>query len=310
LACQITLQPIDRYAGLLDASIIFSDILVVPKAMGMSLQMSPGKGPTFDHPLDTPHDIEGLNTKVDVRKELGYVLDAIALTRKELNGRVPLFGFVGAPWTLMGYMIEGAGSKTYTRSKSFLYKYPEESKGLLQRITDICIEFLAEQIMAGAQVSLPNFEMVSDRKLVQVFDSWAGELSPIDFATFSLPYILQIPSRTHAILESRGYYTVNPRVPMVIFAKGAWHALELLGESDYDIISLDWTHDPVQARKRVGPNKILQGNMDPNGLYGGQSHITQEVERIVKGFGGGKGGYIVNLGHGITPVPGTPTCIS
>ena len=122
--------------------------------MGMSLQMSPGKGPTFDHPLDTSQDIKKLNTNVDVRKELGYVLDAITLTRKKLNGRVPLFGFIGAPWTLMGYMIEGGGSKTYTKSKSFLYKYPEESKELLQRITDICIEFLAEQVMAGAQVSL------------------------------------------------------------------------------------------------------------------------------------------------------------
>jgi uroporphyrinogen decarboxylase len=152
LACKITLQPIDRYDGLLDASIIFCDILVVPKAMGLSIQMQPGKGPTFDHPLNTPDDIERLNTKFDVRKELGYVFDAITLTRKELNGRVPLFGFVGAPWTLMGYMIEGAGSKTYTKSKSFLYKYPEESKELLQNITDICIEFLAEQVMAGAQV--------------------------------------------------------------------------------------------------------------------------------------------------------------
>jgi uroporphyrinogen decarboxylase len=137
---------------------------------------------------------------------------------------------------------------------------------------------------------------------VQVFESWAGELSPTDFAIFSLPYIQQIPTKVHAILESRGYYKSNPRVPIVIFAKGAWHALEVLGKSDYDIVSLDWTHDPVQARKRVGPSKILQGNMDPNGLYGGRSHITKEVERIVKDFGGGKEGYIVNLGHGITPV--------
>jgi uroporphyrinogen decarboxylase len=155
LACQITLQPIDRYAGLLDASIIFSDILVIPKAMGMSIQMVPAKGPTFDHPLDTPEDIKKLAMTVDVRKELGYVLDAITLTRKELHGRVPLFGFVGAPWTLMGYMIEGAGSKMYTKSKSFLYKYPEASEELLQCITDICVKFLAEPVIAGAQVSCP-----------------------------------------------------------------------------------------------------------------------------------------------------------
>jgi len=137
---------------------------------------------------------------------------------------------------------------------------------------------------------------------VQVFDSWAGELSPTDFGTFSLPYLLQIPTKLHKILEEKGYYSSNPRLPMVIFAKGAWYALEDLAQSDYDVIGLDWTHDPVQARKRVGPKKVLQGNMDPNVLYGPREHITEEVERIVKAFGGGKGGYIVNLGHGITPV--------
>jgi uroporphyrinogen decarboxylase len=138
--------------------------------------------------------------------------------------------------------------------------------------------------------------------MVQVFDSWAGELSPTDFATFSLPYLLQIPTKLHQVLESTGYYPSNARVPTVVFAKGAWYALEDLAESDYDVISLDWTHDPAQARKRVGSKKILQGNMDPNVLYGPQANITKEVERIVNGFGGGKGGYIVNLGHGITPV--------
>ena len=152
LACQITLQPIDRYAGLLDASIIFSDILVIPKAMGMKIQMIEAKGPTFDEPLVTPQDIQKLKEEVDVRKELGYVMDAITLTRRELKGRVPLFGFVGAPWTLLAYMVEGGGSKTFTKAKGWLYKYPEETKDLLQRITDIAIEFLSEQIIAGAQV--------------------------------------------------------------------------------------------------------------------------------------------------------------
>jgi uroporphyrinogen decarboxylase len=138
--------------------------------------------------------------------------------------------------------------------------------------------------------------------MVQVFDSWAGELSPTDFATFSLPYLLQIPITIHSILTSRGYYSSNPKVPTIVFAKGAWYALEDLAQSDYDVISLDWTHDPAQARKRVGPNKVLQGNMDPNVLYGPRENITKHVEQIVQGFGGGKGGYIVNLGHGITPV--------
>jgi uroporphyrinogen decarboxylase len=152
LACQITLQPIDRYAGLLDASIIFCDILVIPQAMGMTIQMLEAKGPTFDDPLVTPEDIKKLKEKVDVRKELGYVMEAISLTRRELNGRVPLLGFIGAPWTLLAYMIEGGGSKTFTKAKGWLYKYPEETKALLQRITDIAIEFLAEQVIAGAQV--------------------------------------------------------------------------------------------------------------------------------------------------------------
>lgn len=139
-------------------------------------------------------------------------------------------------------------------------------------------------------------------EMIQVFDSWAGELSPTDFATFSLPYLLQIPTKLHETLQSRGYYPSNPSVPTVVFAKGAWFALEDLAQSDYNVISLDWTHDPVQARNRVGPKKVLQGNMDPNVLYGPQENITKEVERIVHGFGGGKVGYIVNLGHGITPV--------
>ena len=152
LACKITLQPIDRYEGLLDASIIFSDILVIPKALGMKIQMIEAKGPTFDEPLVTLEDIKKLKTTVDVKKELGYVMDAISLTRRELNGRVPLFGFIGAPWTLLAYMIEGGGSKTFTNAKSWLFKYPQDTKDLLQRITDIAIDFLAEQIIAGAQV--------------------------------------------------------------------------------------------------------------------------------------------------------------
>ena len=154
LACKVTLQPIDRYAGLLDAAIIFSDILVIPRAMGMTIQMVEAKGPTFDSPLVTPEDIKKLKETVDVRQELGYVMDAITLTRHELGGRVPLFGFVGAPWTLLAYMIEGGGSKTFTKAKGWLYKYPQETKDMLQRITDIAVEFLAEQVIAGAQVPL------------------------------------------------------------------------------------------------------------------------------------------------------------
>src|SRR5436190_10968628 len=157
LACKITLQPIDRYAGLLDASIIFCDILVIPKAMGMTIQMIEAKGPTFDEPLVTPEDIKRLKETIDVKKELGYVMDAITMTRKELNGRVPLLGFIGAPWTLMAYMIEGGGSSNFSKAKTWLFKYTDESKRLLQKITDVAIDFLIGQIKAGAQVSVILF---------------------------------------------------------------------------------------------------------------------------------------------------------
>ena len=156
MACKVTLQPIDRYGELLDASIIFSDILVVPQAMGLEVQMIPQKGPHFPDPLKTPADMERLHTTVDVDKSLSYVYDAITLTRKELKGRVPLFGFVGAPWTLMAYMIEGGGSKTLSKAKTWLFKHPQESHQLLQRITDILVDFLVGQVRAGAQVYFTN----------------------------------------------------------------------------------------------------------------------------------------------------------
>ena len=186
LACQITLQPIHRYAGLLDASIIFCDILVIPKAMGMTIQMIEAKGPTFDDPLVTPQDISKLKTTVDVKKELGYVMDAITLTRRELKGRVPLFGFIGAPWTLLAYMIEGGGSKTFTKAKGWLYKYPEETKDLLQRITDIAIDFLAEQIIAGAQVLIP-FHFVCNRRLCKFSTRGQENYHPATLRRFHYP---------------------------------------------------------------------------------------------------------------------------
>jgi len=154
LACKVTLQPIDRYPGLLDASIIFSDILVVPQAMGMTVEMVPKLGPHFPDPLNVPADMAKLTKIVDVDAELGYVFDALTLTRKELKGRVPLIGFAGAPWTLMAYMVEGGGSKTFSKAKSWLYLYPNESKELLQRITDVIVEYLIGQVRAGAQVRL------------------------------------------------------------------------------------------------------------------------------------------------------------
>ncbi|KAF8897195.1 Uroporphyrinogen decarboxylase [Infundibulicybe gibba] len=283
LATKITLQPIQRYTGLLDASIIFSDILVIPQAMGMEVLMNPG--PFFPDPLVTPADTTKLSKVVDVNKELKYVFDAITMTRMELKGEVPLIGFCGAPWTLFAYMIEGGGSKTFQKAKTWIFKYPEESKALLMRIADVCVNFLVGQVKAGAQ-------------LLQVFDSWAGELSPHDFAIFSFPTLQHISTGVRGHLAAAGL----PATPMTLFAKGANHALPHLAKyAGYNVLGLDWCVDPVEARRLVGENVALQGNMDPNVLYGGRDAIEATVKRMCESFRGSKGGWIANLGHGITP---------
>ncbi|KAI7871465.1 uroporphyrinogen decarboxylase [Spinellus fusiger] len=283
LACQLTLQPIDRYGSLLDASIIFSDILVIPQAMGLEVKMVEGRGPVFTAPLVTPEDFERMHKHVDVDKKLGYVYDAITLTRHKLDGRVPLFGFVGAPWTLMAYMIEGGGSKVLSKAKSWLWKYPTETHALLQRITDISVAFLVGQVRAGAQ-------------MLQVFDSWAGELSPHDFKQYSLPYIKQISARVKKELAEANLDVV----PMTIFAKGAWFALKDLVNIEYDVVSLDWTITPEYARKATQDQVVLQGNMDPSLLFAPFDTIRETATRMVKAFGK-EGKHIGNLGHGILP---------
>lgn len=287
LACEVTLQPIRRYTGLVDAAIIFSDILVVPQAMGLVVEMVPGKGPNFPEPLKTPDDMRRLSDNVDVYKELGYVGDAITLTRKKLEGEVPLIGFCGAPWTLFAYMIEGGGSKTFQLAKTWVFKYPEESKELLRRIALVCVDFLVLQVKAGAQ-------------LLQVFDSWAGELSPADYRIFSDPFNRMISSMVKSKLQELGI----PKVPMTLFAKGAnWGLEEMASDSGYDVLGLDWVHEPAVARQRVGSRVSLQGNLDPNVLYGGRDAIEREVKRMAEGFlvDGKSVGWIANLGHGITP---------
>ncbi|MCO5558252.1 hypothetical protein L7F22_011831 [Adiantum nelumboides] len=306
LAAEITMQPIRRYAGLLDAAIIFSDILVIPQAMGLVVEMLPQKGPHFPDPLVEPSDVERLRKKVDVEKELGYVYEAIRQTRRLLDGQVPLIGFCGAPWTLMAYMIEGGGSRGFEKAKKWLFKHPEQSKELLERIADVCIDFLVGQVKAGAQ-------------LLQVFDSWAGELSPSDFRTFSLPYLRQIASGVRDALSR----TSTPCVPLICFAKGALgHSLPEVAKSGYDVVALDWLVEPSVARrvvelanpggnsyKGLGANEAghkiaLQGNTDPSILYAGKEAIEREVEKMCrarKGGFGGQGAWIANLGHGITP---------
>lgn len=252
--------------------------------MGMTVEMLDGKGPHFPTPLKDPLDPqyeELLHRNIDVASTLDYVYRAITLTRQKLKGRVPLFGFCGAPWTLFCYMVEGGGSKLFVRVKTWIYRYPDESKKILQKLTDLCVEYLALQVKAGAQI-------------IQVFDSWAAELSPSSFQEFSLVYLRQISK----LLPKRLDELNLPQVPMVVFAKGAWYALDDLCDSGYQVVSLDWLQDPAQAIAIAKGRVVLQGNADPGVLYGGKKAITTVVEDMVRGFGGGRQGWIVNLGHG------------
>jgi len=253
----------------------------------MDVQMIDGIGPRFPNPLRSPQDAqyqEIVKRHVDVEKELDYVYKALTMTRQKLDGRVPLFGFCGAPWTLLCYMVEGGGTKLFKEAKTWVFKYGEESKVLLKKMSEICVEYLALQVAAGAQI-------------VQVFDSWAGELSPASFKEFSLPSLRYISEHLPKRLREMG----EEVVPMVVFAKGAWYALDDLCDSGYDVVGLDWLRDPAEAMRTAKGRVTLQGNADPGVLYGSHEQITKLVESMVKGFGGGKERWIVNLGHGITP---------
>ncbi|ORZ09679.1 uroporphyrinogen decarboxylase [Lobosporangium transversale] len=281
LATEATLQPINRYDGLLDAAIIFSDILVIPQAMGLKVVMLPGKGPSLPDPLKSPEDMRlRLKGKIDVQQELKYVFEAITMTRHELQGRVPLIGFVGGPWTLMTFMTEGRSNRMLSKVKNWMYKNPNDSHELLRKITDVTVDFLVGQVRAGAQ-------------MLQVFESFAGELSPLDFERFLLPYLIEINDRVKAELK-------DDAVPMAVYAKGAWFALDSLADSGYEIVSLDWTHDPAAAKVIVKGRVTLQGNLEPNVLMGSDEEIVRETEKMVRAFGSSER-YIANLGHGIVP---------
>ncbi|KJZ71212.1 Uroporphyrinogen decarboxylase [Hirsutella minnesotensis 3608] len=288
VASTLTLQPVERYAGLIDAAIIFSDILVIPQALGMQVEMVDKKGPHFPNPLQTPADPQYhavLDRAVDVSRELGYVYEAITLTRRKLAGRVPLIGFCGAPWTLFCYMVEGGGTKLFAQTKTWIYRYPEETKKLLHKLADVCVDHLALQVKAGAQ-------------MVMVFDSWAGELGPASYRQFSEPYLARIAQKLPEKLQSLGI----DRVPMTVFPKGAWYALDSACDLGYDVVGLDWLHDPAEAVKIRGSRKIvLQGNADPGVLYGSKAAISEAVQQMVNGYWVDKRGWIANLGHGITP---------
>ena len=274
LAVEVTLQPVDRLG--VDAAIIFSDILVVPQAMGMSLSVDEGIGPRFHRPLRTKAEFDALRDIVP-DQDLRYVLDAIRLARRELAGRVPLIGFAGAPWTLMSYMVEGQGSKSFTLAKRLLVEEPVRAHALLGRLARAVGAFLVAQVEAGAQA-------------VQLFDSWAAALGPRDFREFALPYLAE------AVRVAR-----SAGAPVIAFAPGAgWALEELAGVTGADVIGVDWQTDAADIRRRLAPYPVaLQGNLDPTWLYAPPEEIRRRTGEMLRAFGGR--GHIANLGHGILP---------
>ncbi|WP_332735422.1 uroporphyrinogen decarboxylase [Flavihumibacter sp.] len=271
LATEITLQPVDIVG--VDAAILFSDILVVPQAMGLEVQLIESKGPVLPDPIKTLNDLQRV-TVPDVNDRLHYVFDAIRMIKQELDGRVPLIGFAGAPWTLLCYMVQGKGSKTFDEAKAFCYTQPETAHRLLQMITDTTIAYLKGQVKAGADI-------------IQIFDSWGGLLSPADFETYSLQYIRQIVA------------ALKDEVPTIIFAKGAWFAIEEMAATGAHGLGIDWCIKPKLARQFAGPDVTLQGNFDPAKLSAPIPVIRQEVKTMLEAFGGHR--HIANLGHGILP---------
>ena len=277
LACEVTLQPIDRYA--LDAAILFSDILTVPDALGLGLYFEAGEGPRFRNPVRSAADIAAL-PELDPERDLGYVMDAVRTIVRELDGRVPLIGFSGSPWTLATYMVEGGSSKDFRRIKAMAYDQPQLLHLLLDKLAQSVTSYLNGQIEAGAQA-------------VQIFDTWGGSLSHAAYREFSLAYMQKIVDGLIREREGR-------RVPVILFTKGGGQWLEALADTGCDAAGLDWTTDLAQARARVGDRLALQGNMDPAVLYASPAAIRAEVARILASYGPGTG-HVFNLGHGITP---------
>lgn len=271
LACEISLQPIDVLGT--DAAIIFSDILVIPQALGVNVLMEEGKGPSLPKTISTQKDIDNLQTE-GAAERLDYVCKAISLTKTELNGRVPLIGFAGAPFTILCYMVEGKGSKTFDKAKQFCFTQPVLAHHLLQKITGATIEYLKAQVQAGADC-------------VQVFDSWSGMLSSVDFASFAFPYLQQISD------------ALSPLCPVILFPKGSWYALKDLSETSASAIGIDWTITADYAKEQTGNKITLQGNFDPVKLLLPPKEIQQEVKKMIDAFGSQR--YIANLGHGILP---------
>ncbi|WP_425508313.1 uroporphyrinogen decarboxylase [Tahibacter amnicola] len=277
LACEVTLQPLARFP--LDAAILFSDILTIPDAMGLGLHFADGEGPKFRHPVRTAADIEKLGVP-DPEGELRYVMDAVRTIRRELDGRVPLIGFSGSPWTLACYMVEGEGSSSFARPKAMLWNEPALMHRLLDTIARSVASYLAAQVAAGAQA-------------LMVFDTWGGLLSPDAFEAFSLRYLTQIVTALKSDPATR-------EVPLILFSKGANGHLESMAASGCDALGVDWTIRLGDARARVGQRVALQGNLDPTILHARPEAIREEVARTLASYGAGPG-HVFNLGHGITP---------
>ena len=277
IACEVTLQPIDRYP--LDAAILFSDILTIPHAMNLGLQFESGEGPKFERPVRCVADIDKLPIP-DPGRELKYVIDAVALIRRELGGRVPLIGFAGSPWTVGTYMVEGGSSKGFGLIKRMMYQAPGELHRLLGKLTQATILYLNAQIGAGAQA-------------VMLFDTWGGVLTPAQYLEFSLRYMAEIVAALTREAQGR-------RVPNIVFTKGGGGMLDRIAAIGCDAVGVDWTTDLATARRRVGDRVALQGNLDPSALFAPPETLRAETLRVLESFGAG-GGHVFNLGHGITP---------
>jgi uroporphyrinogen decarboxylase len=277
IACEVTLQPIDRYP--LDAAILFSDILTIPHAMNLGLEFEAGEGPTFQHPVRTAADIDKLPIP-DPGHELKYVVDAVALIRRELHGRVPLIGFAGSPWTVATYMVEGGGSKTFAQIKRMMYEAPLLLHRLLDVLSRATILYLNAQIAAGAQA-------------VMVFDTWGGVLTPTQYEEFSLRYMAQIVAALTKHADGRV-------VPNIVFTKGGGAWLPKIAAIGCNAVGVDWTTDLATARALTGDRVALQGNLDPSALFASPETLRAETLRVLESFGAGPG-HVFNLGHGITP---------
>ncbi len=277
LACEVTLQPLARFP--LDAAILFSDILTIPDAMGLGLYFTEGEGPRFERPVRNEQDIAALGSP-DPEQELRYVMDAVRTIRRELQGRVPLIGFSGSPWTLATYMVEGGGAKNFALSKGMMFDRPDLMHALLGKVADAVTAYLNAQVAAGAQA-------------LMIFDTWGGVLSPRDYEEFSLAYMRRVIGGLTREAEGR-------RVPVILFTKGGGQWLPEMADSGCDGLGVDWTTDLKDARRAVGDRVALQGNMDPCLLYASPERIRKGVADVLESFGTGPG-HVFNLGHGIHP---------